>query len=149
MLTLVMLMAAGQVSFIERPMTGVVIGNVTPFTGKVTTNYLHLDVDEDGDGDLLTPSGLFIQDQGVYRSTPDIALPVPVEGAEADVFDHALYYREADSLSVYTIDGDQWKKTLGQAIAWPGNGSPFRHSRTPSIQILRLPLLVPDFSENI
>ncbi len=139
MLTLVMVLALGQVTFIERPLPDVVIGNVTPFTGRTTTNYLHGDVDRDGDSDLILPSGLFLQEKGVYGGAPTKALPPFSQDVDADVYDGKLYYRSHDHLSVYAFEGDTWKLTLEQSLAWPGKAAVLGRSRqkNPSLRFRR------------
>jgi len=127
MLTLALAWALGQISMAEAPLPGIVIGNVTPFTGRAATNFVHADVDGDGEADLLLPGLLYLQRNGMYDGASPIAMPAPGGEVHADVFAGALYLRSRDRLWVHTFEDGAWRTTLEQALDSPGAQSGFDH----------------------
>lgn len=125
MLTLVALMAFGQVLFEEQAMPGLRIGPVTPFTGKPSTNFLQVDLDRDGLQDLLLPDGVYFQERGRFPAQRNSTLP-PSDGAvEGDVFGGTLYYRTPAGLAVHSWRDGAWHQELDQPLTWPDRDTSF------------------------
>lgn len=120
MLTLVTLLALGQIGFDAQPLPGVRIGPVTPLTGQPTSNYLLGEVNGDDALDLILPEYVNIQEGGRFPETTRVALP-PCDGAmEADWFGGKLYYRGRDVLRVFSWTGTGWHTELEQPLNRPG-----------------------------
>lgn len=125
MLTLVTLMAFGQVLFEEQSLPGLRIGPVTAFTGKPSSNFLHVDLDGDNLVDLLLPEAVYFQEMGLFPESRRSALPPCSETVEGDVFGDTLYYRTPTGLAAYTWRDGKWHQALEQALAWPDQDTPF------------------------
>lgn len=139
MLALLALLAAGPASFLEKPLPGVQIGPITPFTGKPATNYLQSDLNADGFPDLVLQDGLMLQQGGGFPDEYRSPLP-PSDGyVEADVFGHALYFRTANRLTVYTVAEGGWRPVLDQPLDWPGARDllPLALGRGPAVTFRR------------
>jgi hypothetical protein len=138
MLTLVAMMAFGQILFEETPLPGLRIGPVTPFTGKPSTNFLQTDLDGDGLVELLLPEAVYFQEQGVFPENRRAPLP-PCRGAvEADVFGRALYYKTPSGLAVYSWRDGQWHQDLDQPLPWPDQDTSFSPvGNTPTVPVFR------------
>jgi len=138
MLTLVAMMAFGQIIFEERPLPGLRIGPATPFTGKPSTNFLQADLDGDGLVELLLPDAVYFQEQGDFPEHRRSTLP-PCRGAvEADVFDGALYYKTSSSLSMYSWRDGQWHQDLDQPLSWPDQDTSFSPvGNAPTVPVFR------------
>jgi len=125
MLTLVALLALGQITLEAQPLPGVRVGPVTPFTGQPTTNYLQADLDGDGALDLILPEYANLQEGGQFPESRRAPLP-PCDGAtEADLFGGQLYYRGPASLKVYTWTDGRWNPALEQSLERPGDDISF------------------------
>ena len=125
MLTLVALMAFGQVLFEEQPLPGLRIGPVTPFTGKPSTNFLQADLDGDGFLDLLLPDGVYFQEQGHFPEHRRSPLPPCTGSVEADIFERGLYYRTPAGLAVHSWRDGAWHQELDQPLSWPDQDTSF------------------------
>ncbi len=121
MLTLVALLALGQISFEAQPLPDLRIGPVTPFTGQPTTNYLQWDLDGNGALDLVLPGYVCLQEQGRFPESRRVPLPPCAVAVEADLFGGKLYYRGQDTLQVHSWAEDRWNPELEQSLERPGN----------------------------
>ena len=139
MVTLAVALVLGQITFVERPLPDLVIGNVTPFTGRVSTNFMHADVDYDGDSDLILPRGLYLQERGVYGDTPWKSLPRFLQDVEVDSYGGKLYCHGRDRISVYSFEDGVWKVILEQVLSLPGADKEFEGGAPgqPSIRFRR------------
>lgn len=121
MLTLVALLALGQITFEAQPLPDVRIGPVTPFTGQPTTNYLRADLDGDGALDLVLPGYVNLQEQGRFPESRRGPLPPCEENVEADLFGGKLYYRGQSTLQVHAWTDGRWTLELKQSIERAGD----------------------------
>ena len=121
MLTLVALLALGQINFEAQPLSDARIGPVTPLTGQPTTNYLLADLDGDGARDLVLPEYVSLQEQGRFPESRRVPLP-PCDGAmEADLYEGKLYYRGRSKLQIHSWGNNRWNLELEQALDRPGD----------------------------
>ena len=125
MLTLVTLLALGQITFEAQPLPDVRIGPVTPFTGQPTTNYLRTDLDGDGALDLVLPEYVNLQERGGFPESRRTSLPSCDGATEADLFEGKLYYRGPASLQVYSWNDGRWNLALEQSLERPGDDISF------------------------
>lgn len=126
MLTLVAMMAFGQLLFDEQTLPGLRTGPVATFTDTPSTNFLHADLDGDGLMELLLPDAVYFQEKGRYPENRRVPLPPCTGSVEADIHADALYYRTSSGLSVYTWRDGQWRRDLDQTLPWPGEDISFR-----------------------
>jgi hypothetical protein len=138
MLTLVTMLAFGQILFEEMTLPGLRVGAVIPFTGKPSTNFLQVDLDDDGLVELLLPEAVYFQEEGTFPEHRRSPLP-PCRGAvEADVFGRALFYKTAAGLSVYTWRDGQWHQDLEQPLSWPDQDTSFVPvGNAPTVPVFR------------
>lgn len=109
-------LAIGAVAFEGAPLPGVTVGNVTPFTGRATVNFLHGDVDGDGAADLLLPETVYLQERGVYNTGTSAAMPQPSTDTDADFWAGRLYCRSGAQLRIHAFDGSAWHETMRQTL---------------------------------
>ncbi len=125
MLTLVALLALGQISFEPQPLPQVRVGPVTPFTGQPTTNYLQADLNGDGALDLILPEYFNLQEQGRFPESKRGPLPPCDSAVEADLFGGKLYYRGRSTLQIHAWNGGSWNLELAQSLERPGDDISF------------------------
>ncbi len=125
MLILTVLLTLGQIHFDDAPLPGVVIGNVTPFTGSVSTNYLQADINQDGETDLLLPDSLLLQRNGAFDTSAPIPFPPVSPGTDVDTFDGALFYKSPNQLSIFRFSEGAWVLSWQQTLDWPEEQSSF------------------------
>ncbi len=129
----------GQITFIDAPLNDVYVGNVTPFTGKVNTNFLHADVNYDGQLDLILTDKLLLQEDGVYDETRAIPLPAPAGPMDADCYRGALFYRNSHQLIVYEFEQGAWRTVLSQSLESPEEPEGFtpQYGNAPKLSFVR------------
>ncbi len=132
-------LSLGQITFVEQPLSEVYVGNVTPFTGQVNTNFLHADMNYDGEMDLLLTDKLLLQEKGVYDMNAAIPLPEPIGPMDADCYRGALFYRSAQRLIVYEFEQGAWRTVLSQSLESPDEPEGFtpQYGNTSQIGFVR------------
>lgn len=128
MLSAALLLALGQLSADAQALPEVRIGPVTPFTGLVETNFLHADLDGDGDLDLALPAGVRFQADGRFDADGLRPLPESSGMVEADLFGGKLYYKTATGIEIHAWSPEGWRRELAQPLPWPG-GDDFHAGR--------------------
>lgn len=118
-------LSLGQITFVDAPLSDVYVGNVTPFTAQVTTNFRHADMNYDGHPDLLLPDKLLLQEKGIYDMEKAIPLPEATGPMDADCYRGALFYRSAQRLIVYELEQGAWRTVLAQSLTSPDDSEGF------------------------
>jgi len=116
-------LAAG-LSFDAQPLQGIQVAPPSGFLGRPETNFIHADLNRNGHADLLTPTAVYRQQDGIYTDASREPYPSWDGTGAVDVWNSDLYVRTAGGLTVYRWTSSGWATRLDQALEWTGPAAP-------------------------
>ncbi len=122
MIALVLVAAFGAVTFVELDIPGLEVGRVNPWTGGVTTNFRHADLDSDGASDLVLPDSVWFQRDGSFRRENRVPIPHVEDSPRCDLWQGRLFLWFDGRLTVAEWHEEAWRTVLEQDLEWPGRG---------------------------
>ncbi len=116
MIVVSLILLTGAIQFVEQELDS--------YTGNYTKYYYDwiyhkADLDRDGQVDLLFPTFVRFQRDGLFPSDAQASVPRIAEKPYADIFEGSLYLRFPDRLVVYQWQEDAWLTVQDQLVSWP------------------------------
>lgn len=124
MISLVLAAALGAVTFLEQDIPGLDAGRVNPWTGGVTTNFRHADLDGDGAPDLVLPDSVCFQRDGSFLRENRAPIPHAGDSPRCDLWPGQLFLWLDGRLTVVERHEDNWRTVLEHDLEWPGSDPP-------------------------
>ncbi len=118
------LLLFGTTLFIEQDLPGLHVDPPNPLTGKPSLQFLQADIDHDGFIDLVLPSKVIFQREGLFPLLPSVDLPIRTGTPECDIHEGDIYFRYPDTLNGFRWENGQWVEFLSQALSWTGTQIP-------------------------
>ncbi len=109
MIALAFLCVAGVTNFVEQPMPGLEVGSRTFPAAIASTNVRSADIDEDGQNDLVLPSGVWLQRTGGFPKATAIPLPNRRHFETIYAEEGHLYGSGTGEVACFSLYGNQWR----------------------------------------
>ncbi|MCC6144522.1 MAG: VCBS repeat-containing protein [Candidatus Hydrogenedentes bacterium] len=119
-----LMLALGALSFDAQDLPAVRVGAVNPLTGQVHVNYLIVDLDKNGEPDLLLPRVVLFQHDGKYGPAGGVPYPEFDGTPELDVWGADIYLRFPNRLVILRWLESAWSIVLDQPLEWPPSQDP-------------------------
>jgi len=85
--------------------------------------YRLADLDDNGQQDLILPTGVYFQHNGAFSERMKAPSPAADAPAACDVWNDTLYLRLPDRLQKVRWEGKAWSIESDQPVAWPDPGN--------------------------
>jgi hypothetical protein len=109
----------GTLNFEAQELPGVRVGGINPLNGQAHVNFVHADLDANGEPDLILPRYVLFQHDGKFATTATVAYPDLGGSPQLDVWERDVYLQTEERLVILRWVEAEWEVVLDQALNWP------------------------------
>jgi len=119
MMAALQILVVGAVTFVAQDLADL---RVDVASGGPGFMYRLADLDDNGQQDLILPSGVYFQHNGAFSDRMKAPSPAADAPAACDIWNQTLYLRLPDRLQKVRWEGKAWSIQTDQAMSWPDPG---------------------------
>lgn len=93
-------------------------------TGQAVANLRYADIDGNGAQDLLLPTHVVFQRDGLLETQNPLPMPGIDQGPACDIWNNLIFLRFEKRLETMVCEDRGWRTQLTQNIDWPGSSMP-------------------------